>query len=274
MEELRQTSGIVFATDGIQEQPGGLHKAGRRRIVPRQTKAPETLSKGSDALKITEAVFGISGDQIHILAEIGHLEAKGGIVGQDTGGIIMKLQPVSGIFQREGGLFVRNMPVEWRQGQLAAERDIYQMGGVDEPARVLHGAALSEDPVDQLKRGDIGPAGILILRIPGVVRKIQGGHTEPLFVACFCIERISVHDCSHADDGIMPSQHTGTPEGDGIVSGGDDHGCMKFIVQIHGASEIKVVGLHSNAGAHEHSPYSFFIKSSLIVYSPNIKLYV
>ena len=152
------------------------------------------------------------------------------------------------------------MPVERSQRNFVVKRDIDQVGGIKKASGFFQRITLSKHPVDQLKGRDIGLSGVFLRGIIGVIRKIQGCHTEPFFIDRLRIERVAVHHRSHADDGVMPSQYAGAAEGDGVISRGDDHRGVKFIVQVHGASKVKVIGFHSDAGAHNHSPCIIFRK--------------
>ena len=205
MKKLCQTAGIAPGADGIQKQPGSFHKAGGRRVVSGQAETSKCLSEGSDAFQIAETVLWIAGTQIHVLAQIGQLKMKGGIVGQDACRIVVQTEPVFRVFQCDRAFPVCNMPVQRGQGKFIAERNPNQMGGAKKTPRFFYRIALSQDPVDQFERGDICLTRVFGRGIIGAVRKIECSHTEPFFICRFCIEGIIVCNGCHADHGIMSS---------------------------------------------------------------------
>ena len=104
MKKLCNTVGFIVFTDRIQTEIGSLHKPGGRRKIPVEAKTSQSQSERLQTDVCGETVGGSAGSQIHVLAGIGHLKWKSGIIGQHPHGIVKNFHAVSGHFQYKRGL--------------------------------------------------------------------------------------------------------------------------------------------------------------------------
>ncbi|MCY1560988.1 hypothetical protein D9M68_981900 [compost metagenome] len=92
--------------------------------------------------------------------------------------------------------------MEGREREGVAERQVEEVEGAEFLPDLCHGLELSEDPGDQLEGRDIGLVRGLGL-VVGVPGKGEAGHAEALLVGCVIVERITLGNGRHADDGVV-----------------------------------------------------------------------
>ena len=160
------------------------------------------------------------------------------------------MNAVSDGLHHDGAGLVRDHPVQRRDRELLAERNIDETDLLQQGLCFFEISALAENPRNEFKRRNLIFPIFLRFREVSVSRKIQTGHGKAKLICCIIIERESSADKSHADHCMMRSHGFLSAEWNREISRGDRHRFLigKFKVQV--ASEVMIFCLIRCAGTH------------------------
>ena len=164
------------------------------------------------------------------------------------------MQPIGGGFHRNAAGLVGHKPVQLGQRQLVTERNIYNVGFLQQGAGLCQRCTAAQQPGDQLKLGDVV---FTVCRrvVDGVAHKIQPGNAEALFIDGIVIQRVLPCHIGHADHGIPCAEIPHAAQGKRIAARRDRDFIPigEFIVKI--ASEIEICCLIGCCGTHGKCPF-------------------
>ena len=189
-----------------------------------------------------KAVDGDLPGQVQKLGQVLHLKIEGRVVGEYPHRVFIDLQPLPDGFHRQGAVPVRQDPVQRCQGQVWAEGQGDEIQPFQQDPGLREGGALSQNPGDQLKGGDVVPTGNL-RPIGGIAGEVQSCHAQAPFVGGLKVEGILFRRQGRADQGVMVGQFSGPPEGEGIIPGRDGHRLPVGGGEIQRSPEIMAAGL-------------------------------
>ena len=256
VEKLADAGGFGVAGEGIELRERRFYKAGGGGKVPRKPHCAHAPAVGFELHLVGKAVDRRFGGKAHIVAEVGHMVVKGGVVGEDPDGVVVNLEPVLDGLNGDGFLPVGNYPVKGREGKLRGKANIHEVYSFEKHPRFGNVGALSQNPGNKLKGGHVVLAlGFgLIVR---VAREVEPSHRKPLFVGGFVVERVAVHNGGHSYHGVVLFEGGDFFEVQNEISRGNGDALVIGILEVEVPPEIVVLGFIGRCGAH--FIFSFFV---------------
>lgn len=116
-----------------------------------------------------------------IIIEMEKLFVEWRIIGQDAGRVVIDMHAAGSGFDDDAILAVGEHPVQFGRRELSAKRCVGEIELLEESASFGDGAALAENPGDELELGNVGGVGGDGVE-DGVAGEKQASHTKAFFV--------------------------------------------------------------------------------------------
>ena len=249
MKELRNAILLSVATYTVAACKRRAHKSGGRSKVAGQTVCAEPPAQSGKTEVRTEGVFGLFGGECHIVRKICKLAGKGRLVGEHANSVFVYLQPVAGTFNHNAPALICYNPVQTCRRHGGRELLMRDVNIFKLPLRLFYAFAPAENVGDELELGKICTACHARI-VYCAEREIEACHTQPLFVDCIVIERISAADVGRAYKGQMPFEHTRRAEKERVSTRRYHNLLAVRAVVIQRATKIEIVCIQCNCCAH------------------------
>lgn len=259
VEELPDALGLARAGLCVHPHEGHADKPRLAGQIARQPQRTEAAAVDGQIEAVRKGAGGGAGRQCAVVVQREKLLRERRVVRQHAGGVVVDVQAVGGRFHHDAAGFVGDEPVQLRQRQLVAERDVDDIGLFQQGARLGQRGAAAQQPRDQFKLGDI----VFSLRrrvVDRVADEIQPRNAEAALVDGVVVERVLPRHIGHADHGVFRAEvpHAAQAKRVGARRDGDLVAVGKFVIQI--AAKVEILGFIRCSGTHAERPFCFMIR--------------
>ena len=249
VEELTDTFCLILAAYRVHASESGPYKAGIGGQIAGQAFGTHATAVAGQLHPGGKGILWLAGRKATVAVQNGHLLWERGIIGEDTDGIIVNVQPIRHALHHNGAGGIGDEPVQGSGRQSLTEGGAGQIhagqGGTGFPQI----GAMGQNPGDEFKLGDI----FLSLAgggIGGIANKIEPGHAKTFLIDGIIVEGVTIGHIRHADDGVVFVHVAGMAERKRKAAGRNGYfaGVGKFIIQ--STAKIKITGLIGGSGTH------------------------